>query len=92
MNKKEFVNQISRDQLRPLMRKNVILLGDIVEDIDMVDESRHSQCLKVGYLNSSKNEHLFDYYSNNFDIVIRRDGPLVPVNLIMDTIIGGVRH
>lgn len=86
MNKNEFVNEVSKEQLRPMMRKNVIVMGDIVEDIDMVDPCNHDQVLKVGFLNSVKNEHLLDHYMDNFDLVVSRDGPLDSVNLIMDTI------
>ena len=71
------------------MRKNVIILGDLVTDISMAEPSRHEQTLKVGYLNKIQNEHLFDFYMESFDVVIYKDGPLVPVNMIMDTIIKG---
>ena len=37
MNKKEFVNEIAIDDIRDKMRPNVILLGDIIEDCEMVD-------------------------------------------------------
>jgi len=87
MNKREFVNEIHREELQPMMRKNVLVLGDLVTDIDMVDPNRHDQMLKVGFLNKMQNEHLFDYYMEQFDIVICRDGPLLPVNLIVDTIV-----
>lgn len=86
MNKNEFVNEISEEQLRPVLRKNVIVMGDIVEDIDMVDPSKHDQVLKVGFLNSKKNEHLLDHYMENFDLVVTRDGPLNPANLIMSAV------
>ena len=87
MNKREFVNEIYKEELQNSMRKNVIVLGDLVTDIAMVEPSRHEQTLKVGYLNKIQNEHLFDFYMESFDVVIYRDGPLVPVNMIMDTII-----
>ena len=38
MNKKEFVNEIAIDDIRDKMRPNVILLGDIIEDCEMVDK------------------------------------------------------
>jgi hypothetical protein len=41
MNKKEFVNKIAIDDIREKMRPNVILLGDIIEDCEMVDKDKH---------------------------------------------------
>jgi len=42
MNKNEFVNEISKERLEPMMRKNVIVMGDIIEDIDMVTSENHN--------------------------------------------------
>tara|TARA_B110000285_G_C14989635_1_gene545623 strand:+ start:267 stop:1034 length:768 start_codon:yes stop_codon:yes gene_type:complete len=41
MNKKDFVNKIAIDDIRGKMRPNVILLGDIIEDCEMVDKEKH---------------------------------------------------
>jgi hypothetical protein len=41
MNKKEFVNQIAYKDIAHMMRPNVVLLGDIIEDCDMVDKTNH---------------------------------------------------
>jgi hypothetical protein len=63
------------------MRPNVILLGDIIEDCDMVDKSKHDQVINIGFLNNmNKNAHLLDNYMEYFDMVITGDGPLEPVN------------
>jgi hypothetical protein len=68
------------------MRPNVILLGDIKEDCDMVDRSNHDQVLNIGFLN--KNTNLLDSYMESFEVVITGDGPLLPVNVILDQILG----
>ena len=67
------------------MRENVLVLGDIVEDTDMVDHSQHENILAVGFLNDmDKNGHLLEQYMEAFDMVITGDGPLTPVNVILD--------
>lgn len=89
MNKYEFVNEISADVMAPLMRKNVIVLGDQLHDLKVVEPSNHENILSIGYLNDVKNEaqHL-DLFVENFDIVICRDGPLLPLNMIIDAVSG----
>ena len=58
MNKKEFVNETSLSEIDHMMRPNVILLGDIIEDCDMVDKSKHDQVINIGFLNNmTKNAH-----------------------------------
>jgi hypothetical protein len=64
------------------MRPNVILLGDIKEDCDMVERSNHDQVLNIGFLN--KNTELLESYMESFEVVITGDGPLLPVNVILD--------
>ena len=86
MNKNEFVNEISKERLESMMRSNVIVMGDIIEDIDMVTPENHNQVLKIGFLNSNKNEHLLENYQEHFDIVISRDGPMLPVNMVLDAV------
>ena len=88
MNKKEFVNKIAIDDIREKMRPNVILLGDIIEDCEMVDKDKHDQILNIGFLNNmQKNAHMLDNYLEAFDVVITGDGPLNPVNSIINEII-----
>lgn len=69
------------------MRKNVLVLGDLVTDIDMVDPKRHDKLLKVGFLNHKDAEYLLDHYKKHYDVVVTRDGPLLPVNILMDSIL-----
>ena len=85
-NKFEFVNKIAFDKIKTKMRTNVILLGDIKEDCEMVEPSNHDQVLNIGFLN--KKTELLDSYLEKFEVVITGDGPMVPVNVILDQILG----
>ncbi len=58
----------------------MLVMGDLVEDIEMVDESKHDLVLKVGFLNSpDKHPDLLQKYQDSFDLVITGDGSLEPV-------------
>lgn len=60
-------------------KKNVIIMGDIIEDVTMVKEENHDIVLKIGYLNDTvKYGHLMSYYLKTFDILITGDGTLYP--------------
>ena len=62
------------------MRKNIVVMGDIVEDADMVRDSQHGTILKVGFLNSTENEEVkLDSFRRTFDLIIRGDGSICPV-------------
>ena len=62
LNKKEFVHESVEIELKHMMRKNAIVLGDIIEDLDMVTEEKHQEIIKIGFLNDIKNEHLKEVY------------------------------
>ena len=80
LNKKEFIYEQGRD-----FRRNIIIIGDILEDVKMVKEEAHDVVLKIGYLNNlEKNSNLLDNFLNTFDVVIAGDGSLVPVNYIIE--------
>ena len=49
-------------------RNNVILIGDQISDLLMVDESKHSEVLKIGFY-STRSEVDLDLFKNSFDIV-----------------------
>ena len=56
-------------------RKNVILIGDSLGDIDMAKGIEHEAMLKIGFLNKNIEENK-DVYERNFDIVILNDSPM----------------
>lgn len=51
-------------------RENVILLGDQTTDLLMVDETKHKDVLKIGFLTDQNN---FEDYQDAFDIVIEEN-------------------
>lgn len=59
-------------------------MGDILEDVTMVDEKEHNHVLRIGYLNDlEKNEGLMTNYLNTFDILVAGDGTLHTLNFIL---------
>ena len=51
------------------LRKNIILLWDKIEDLDMAEGVNPEVVLKIGFLNSWSDENL-EFYKKYFDIVI----------------------
>jgi cytosolic 5'-nucleotidase 3 len=57
-------------------RRNAILVGDTLQDVDMASGSDHDVVLRVGFLNDSKAAPaLLPLYRDAFDVVILHDGP-----------------
>ncbi len=68
-------------------RKNVILLGDVIGDSDMVEGVHHDNVIKIGFLNENV-EELIDDYKKHFDVIILNDGPMDYVNEMLREILG----
>ena len=85
MNKQDFL--YTAESKLNNRKKNVLVMGDLVEDIQMVDEKEHDIVLKVGFLNSpERHASLIHKYEESFDMVITGDGSLAPViQLLNDT-------
>ncbi|HLC78422.1 MAG TPA: hypothetical protein VJH92_04815 [Candidatus Nanoarchaeia archaeon] len=60
-------------------RKNVLLLGDSLEDVDMVNGYDYEGLIKVGFLNEKVDENL-EKYKSYYDILILDDGNMDYVN------------
>jgi len=60
-------------------RKNVLLLGDSLGDLGMIEGFDYDNLLKVGFLNYDVDANL-ERYKNNFDVVIRNDSDMNFVN------------
>lgn len=60
-------------------RKNVVLLGDKLEDLGMVYGSDYNSLIKIGFLNYNIEESEKDYLEN-FDVVLEGDGDFKYVN------------
>jgi 5'-nucleotidase len=67
-------------------RKNVLLLGDAVEDVGMVEGIEHDCVLKIGFLNEKVDEKR-EKYTQVYDVVITNDGPLDFVNALLREIL-----
>jgi len=63
-------------------RKNVILLGDNVSDLEMIKGFSYDNLLKIGFLNidSEKNRN---EYEQNFDVVLEGDSDINFINLLI---------
>lgn len=56
-------------------RKNVILLGDGIEDADMTDGFDYDNIIKIGFLNENERGELADY-QNTYDILVLNEIPM----------------
>ncbi len=63
-------------------RKNVILLGDFIDDIGMVQGFDYGNLLTVGFLNENVDEQLLAF-REKFDVIITHDGSLEYVNRLL---------
>lgn len=60
-------------------RKNVLLLGDSLDDAGMVEGFDYENLMKIGFLNEKPEENL-EHYKQNFDAVVLNDSSLDFVN------------
>lgn len=86
LNKDEtIIKEISEIYEKIANRKNVILLGDNIADIDMVTGFDYDNLIKIGFLNYDTKK-LENYYSEKFDIVLAGDGDFDYVNKLLKKI------
>ena len=67
-------------------RKNVLLLGDSLNDIGMIQGFDYDNLIKIGFLNEKVEESL-DYYKRNYDVIILNDSSMSYVNELLREII-----
>ncbi len=67
-------------------RKNVLLLGDNIEDIAMVKGFDYQNLFKIGFLNENVDQQL-NNYQQNYDIVALNDFSMQFVNKILKEVI-----
>ncbi len=61
MNKAERVKAYSKAD-----QKNYILMGDVVEDTEMIQEVDYESALKIGFLNNTERDsHLIEAYESD---------------------------
>ena len=67
-------------------RKNIILLGDSLGDLNMTEGFNYKKIIKIGFLNYQDEENLNDY-KKVYDVVILNDGNMSYVNGLLKKII-----
>jgi len=67
-------------------RKNVLLLGDSLGDIEMISGFDCDNLIKIGFLNENVEESL-EVYKANYDIVVLNDGDMECANALLKEII-----
>jgi len=68
-------------------RKNVLLLGDNIEDIGMISGFDYKNLIKIGFLNKDVSQNL-ENYSKNFDIVVSNDSEMTYINILLKELMG----
>jgi len=71
-------------------RKNVLLLGDIVEDSKMANNIKARSQINIGFFNDLKKDNttLMRHYMNHFDVVIVDEGDLTLPSMILKNALG----
>ena len=86
LNKREITMEALPIYDRLQKRKNVLLLGDGVSDIDMIEGFDYDNLIKIGFLNENVDENL-ESFKNNFDVVILNDGDFSYVNELIKKVV-----
>ena len=68
-------------------RKNVLLLGDNLEDVGMIEGFDYDNLIKVGFVNENVKENL-EYYKKVYDILILNDSSMDYVNELLKDLFG----
>lgn len=82
-NKREVVY----DELDLVLKRNIIVMGDIIEDSFMVRESHHDTILRVGFLNKQDVEKKdLIAFKNTFDLILSGDGSFCPIQASLEAL------
>lgn len=65
--------------------KNVILLGDSIGDLDMVEGFDFEEIIKIGFYDEEEGN--LEFYKKSFDILVMKDGGMEGVNELMREIL-----
>jgi len=68
-------------------RKNIILLGDSLEDVGMAEGFNYDALIKIGFLNENKDE-LLPYYQERYDVILADDADMEFVNGLLHEVVG----
>lgn len=66
-------------------KDHVIVMGDLVEDLRVLEGLEHELELRIGFLNRNVEENL-EIFKEKFDVIIINDGPMTFVNDILKQI------
>lgn len=66
-------------------RKNIILIGDSIEDSKITEGYEYNNIVKIGFLNDEKEESLEDF-KKNFDVIMLNDSDMSFVNKLLEKI------
>ncbi len=66
-------------------RKNIILLGDSIDDLGLAQGVQHKNIIKIGFLNFS--EQSLEEFQKNFDVIIMNDGDFSEINNVLSKIL-----
>lgn len=80
LKKEQFLQKYAEQQ-----RANSILLGDILQDAQMCDDSDYDNVIRIGFLDEPEKEKL-DMHLSVFDLVIANDGSMCPIMHILNFI------
>ena len=67
-------------------RPNVLLLGDNLGDVGMIDGFEYENLIKIGFLNENIEKNL-EQYKDNYDVVILNDSSMDYVNNLLKELI-----
>jgi len=63
-------------------RRNIILLGDSIDDLGMIEGFSYKNVIKIVFVNYEDEDNL-EEYKRNFDIIITNDGSFEEINNIL---------
>ena len=86
MNKNETIIKDLKVFKKIKNRKNVILLGDGLGDINMADGFDYSKIIKIGFLNDNVDKKI-EFFKENYDIIILNDSSMEYVNILLKRIL-----
>ena len=67
-------------------RKNILLIGDSLDDIGMVNGFNYDNLIKIGFLNENVAENL-EYYKRTYDVIILNDSSMDYINNLLKEMI-----
>lgn len=89
LNKNESIlNFFPETQHLILNKKSVLLIGDSLNDVDMVEDKNHSNIVRIGILNElavDKKKEVFPLFQEKFDLIIEDDGSLEPIYKVLNS-------